>query len=140
MCFLPFYVGSTAVPCLALGAFAAIMRRLRLPVVAATALIGGLFGLAWGWFWAHTHEDIRFYFNMVPATLGQEITRAAQDLMNPRYSPSPTSPYIDLTPWFSRLPQVEVIVSVVFWTMAGLIVGYLVRRWSAREVQRQRHP
>ena len=90
-----------------------------------------IFGIAAGmlatWQWP---SDIIFMYNFPAAFLGNEgYVRSIQYLGDPYASNAH-----ETIPWFLRIPQIFVIVSVVFWGLTGVLVQLAInRRWIPRQ-------
>ena len=102
-----------------------VFRKMQVPSKKAI-LVGFLvFGTAIGffavWLWP---ADSSFYFNVLPALLGDQVYN-----LSIRYFGDIISPQAHYTiPWILRIPQVYVITSIVVYGLVGLLLQLIYNR------------
>ena len=102
-----------------------VFRKMQVPSKKAI-LVGFLvFGTAIGffavWLWP---ADSSFYFNVLPALLGDQVYN-----LSIRYFGDIISPQAHYTiPWILRVPQVYVITSIVVYGLIGLVLQLIYNR------------
>ncbi len=79
------------------------------------------FLVAWRWAW---HRDIEIIINIFTVFLGDEVYK-----LSIMYLGDISSPQAHYTiPWILRIPQVYVIVSIIFWGLIGLLIQFIYNR------------
>ncbi len=104
-------------------------RKMQIPSKKAILLGFLTFGTAIGfltaWAWP---ADSSFYFNVLPALLGDQVYN-----LSIQHFGDIISPQAHYTiPWILRIPQVYVITSIVLCGLVGLLIQLIYNRWTER--------
>ena len=84
-------------------------------------LFGTVTGFLVAWAWP---GDLAVLINYVTAFLGDEVYHLAT-----QYLGDMSSPQAHYTiPWILRIPQVYVVVSIVFWNLIGAVIQFVYTR------------
>lgn len=108
-----------------------VMAFRKMLVSSKKAILLGflVFGIAVGfltaWAWP---ADSSFYFNVLPALLGDQVYNSSIQHFGDMISPQ--AHYT--VPWILRIPQVYVITSIVLYGLAGSLLQLIYNRRTER--------
>ncbi len=102
-----------------------LLRIIRVParwrIVLGFLIFATATGFLVAWLWP---QDSIFLYNFPAQFLGYEIYDWSIQLIG-----DPTSANAhDTIPWFLRIPQVFLIVSIIFWGLLGAFVQWIVNQ------------
>ena len=110
---------------LAIFGFIVILRKMEIPskkrIILSFLIFGTVTGFLVAWAWP---KDIGVLINIFTAFLGDEVYQ-----LSILYLGDISSPQAHYTiPWILRIPQVYVIVSIIFWGLIGLLIQFIYNR------------
>jgi len=106
-----------------------VFRKMQVPskkAIRVGFLVSGTaIGFFAAWLWP---ADSGFYFNVLPALLGDQVYNLSIQHFGDMISPQ--AHYT--IPWILRIPQVYVITSIVLYGLVGLLLQLIYNRWTER--------
>ena len=110
---------------LAIFGFIVVLRKMGISskkrVILSFLIFGIVTGFLVAWAWP---KDISVLINIFTAFLGDEVYQ-----LSILYLGDISSPQAHYTiPWILRIPQVYVIVSIMFWGLIGLLIQFIYNK------------